>query len=796
MNTKYGIYRFPNEMVSNEKKKSFEFGREYGSAIWSQWEAKFYSRNAKHTKWRKYANGEQDIARIEKNIMRNYIKKEFLHYDKEDRIKDLAWLLREFKNSVDMGEFIPVVKATDPFAMEIKDTRKNEKMKLFYAKDFLMQAAQLNGGQSPIPLESIPQSKEQVDLEEETAKPLRVERGELKALDFFSLTNRFDLIQEEVMDDALDSNIMISYTSTDPIEGIKIKRIHPDKYVGDEDNPDKYFTNSRYHGHIDHITVGTFRNIASASGLKFTEEQIVKIAGCSTIDELNDNILIKVLFYSYQTYFLDVKKKKINRNTKSISLIDRSKDIGTDKEYSPKLASDKSEKIEENYDVWFEGIMVLDADRTLIRHRLVQNIPSYKGKILSPYVVCRPRKIGIVEELIPRIDAMTELRLRILHLRNTLRGDTLNVFQDEITDVHLNGKDQPPLPPQEVLSFLLTLGINFIKTRDDEGDPIPGGKTSFSVTPESIPRSLIELSNQYLQEEQKLYRAFGAYQYNQVKQDPKTNTINEPYRMTDNTAMRDYTNCLFEWSRQNLQVISARLNDAIEFPYVKQMLEDNLGDEDVNVMTQYFKDRKQHYFGLYLDYIPSQQERLDFAAGIKVHLQNGELTVADEWDLMMIRNPNQARATLALRLEANRKRMEQFEINKVKEASNANIEASNAAYENKAKLSQQEHEQKLQLEQYKFNNETFLLQKDGEIKINVANVSANAKVTGDQFRQQFEADLTKFKKEQDAKNRQEAINLSYDKQEKLFKLKQGEIDSINDESPAQPIDLSTLQNTI
>ena len=48
-----------------------------------------------------------------------------------------------------------------------------------------------------------------------------------------------------------------------------------------------------------------------------------------------------------------------------------------------------------------------------------------------------------------------------------------------------------------------------------------------------------------------------------------------------------------------------------------------------------------------------------------------------------------------------------------------------------------------------------------------------------------------LKKEQDAKNRQDAINLSYDKQQQLYKLKQGEIDNINEE-PTQSIDLSTL----
>ena len=189
MMKQYGISRFPDELVSNEKKKSFEFAKDYASAIWSEWESQFYSRNLLFEKLEKYANGEQDIERLENNITNNgkLIKKEFLRYDKKDKVKFLPKLLRAFYNSVDMSEFVPIVKATDPTAMEVKSARKAEKVKLFHAKDFINDIAALNGGQSPVPPEMIPQSKEQIDLEEETAKPLRVERGELKALEFISI---------------------------------------------------------------------------------------------------------------------------------------------------------------------------------------------------------------------------------------------------------------------------------------------------------------------------------------------------------------------------------------------------------------------------------------------------------------------------------------------------------------------------------------------------------------------------------------------------------------------------------
>ena len=64
-----------------------------------------------------------------------------------------------------MKEFSPSVYALDPTAREEKSARKNEKMDLFYAKDFIQQMAQINGGFTDIPAEQIPESQEQVEIE-------------------------------------------------------------------------------------------------------------------------------------------------------------------------------------------------------------------------------------------------------------------------------------------------------------------------------------------------------------------------------------------------------------------------------------------------------------------------------------------------------------------------------------------------------------------------------------------------------------------------------------------------------
>ena len=789
----YNIYKFPDEMVSNETKKSFEFARDYASAIWSEWESKYYSQNIHFDKLKKYALGEHDIEHIENNITNNgkLIKREFLRYDKKDRVKILPKLLRNFYNGVDMEEFVPVIKALDPTAMEVKSNRKNEKMKMFHAKDFIEEIAALNGGSSPIPLDQIPQSKEQVQLEEETAKPLRVERGELKAIEFVSIMNDFPTQQKQLLIDAVELNKMVVKVDTDPQEGIKIERINPQEHICGK-GTDMFYSNSPYHGVVKEITVGMFKNICAESGLKFKDEDIKRMAGISTNDKLNDQVKICVLYYAFKTFFREsfyVKKKynkKLQRHTGAISII-------KEEDYKPNTGLDKSEKKVDNYDVWFEGIMVLDADKTIIRHRLVKNMPEHRGKIIPPYIVCSPREVGLIEESVSKVDSIQELRLRILHHRNNLKGDITEIDPDAIANVVLT-PGQPPLSPQEVLSYYFTMGLAFRKTKDEDGEIIQNNRP-LSQIPESIPRALIELTNQYISEINELKESFGAVQYDMVKPDPKTTMPQELYRLSDNTALRDYTNALFGLSIRVYQSVSSRINDAFKWKNIRELFMDNIGIEDVETLEQFKKDRKNHYFEVYLDHIPTKQERMDFVSDITAHIQNGELDALDKIELLQIRNPLQARASLRLRLESKRKQMQEWELNKIKENQNQNIMASNAAYENKSRLSAQEHQQKIELEQLKFQNEAFLTQKQGEIKIIETNNKSEEKFQLEEFRNKYAADLTIFKKQQDEKLRKEIQQMSAENQAKLIKLRRGEISDINEPS-AEDVDLSNLQTQI
>ena len=780
------IYNFPDELVSNEAKLSKEFAREYALAMWNEWSSNYHIRYNKLKEFRQYAEGKQSPEKCKSKIKGKLILDKHINVDWEDKLNLLPTLLRKYYNGVDMSQFTPVVRAIDVHAAKLKNARKEQKLKNFYAKDFIQQTAQL--GTPIVPLDEIPQSKEQIELEEETASPLKKEIAEELALSVVSKDNYFEMIKEDALKDGVEQELYAVRIETDPIEGIKLNYIKHENFIyGKTSN--RHFTDCKYFGEVKHITVGQLKNIAKRGGVKITDDEIRELLSLSKEDKINNKTLVKVLFYSFETDFTDVFKKKVNRNTNEVRLLDRTSDVGTEREYNPKMASDKSEKITETYPVWLEGVMILDGSKNkVIKHNKCFSMPEHRGKVLPPFIVCRPRKISLIEEIIPRIDSIDLLRYRILHLRNTLKGNITRLDPDSLANVTLGNET---LEPDEVLSLYFAQYIAFDKNVDEFTGDVTQRRSGVNEIPSAIPYALRELTTQFIQEIQLLQQTFGAIQYDEAKPDPETQGKFEMYRNSDNTALRDYTKNLYTWIVRVNQVISSRLNDIDSFPNLLERYANELDTEDEDVKKFFLEERKKSRFEVYEDMIMTKEEKADFAQLLNMHVSAGQLDALDIQILKNVRNPKVAAARLRLMLMTKQKQQQDFEMQKMQENQNQNVVSAQVAGEIKQKTLELEYSLKSQLEKTKFENDYMLLQKQGEIKILETSNANQTKMQLEEFRKKFESDLTAFKKEQDAKNRQDAINLSYDKQQQLFKLKQGEIQDIN-EQPNQSIDLSTL----
>ena len=154
---------------------------------------------------------------------------------------------------------------------------------------------------------------------------------------------------------------------------------------------------------------------------------------------------------------------------------------------------------------------------------------------------------------------------------------------------------------------------------------------------------------------------------------------------------------------------------------------------------------------------------------------------------MSIQNLKEAAAKVALKVNANRKKMAAQEINKIKENQNQNILAAQASGEQNRQTLELDHTLRMERERVKFEQDAFLLQKNGEIKIHEATVQGDAKVTAAQFSNQFTADLAMAKKRMDEETMIKKLNISKENQKELIRERRG---ITNNSTPE--VDLSTI----
>jgi len=346
------------------------------------------------------------------------------------------------------------------------------------------------------------------------------------------------------------------------------------------------------------------------------------------------------------------------------------------------------------------------------------------------------------------------------------------------------------LTPKEVLSMYFTMSLAFRKTKDEDGEPVNQNRPLQEMD-SGIPRALIQLSTEFITEIQLLNQSFGIVQYEQSKPNPKTMGVMEMYRFSDNTNMRDYVNSLYQWSVNCYQSVSSRINDAFEWKNVRDKFIDIIGTDDVEVIEEFRKNRGNHFFGIYIDYIPNDEEKAQIQQSVNQYVTQGVLDPLDALEITNIKNRKRALAMLRLRLMAKQKELQAAKEQEYQQQVGVGVATSNAAAENKIKVLQVEYQLRAQENAIKFEREAFLLQKEGEIKISEQQIQRDAKITSQQFANQYTADLTKFKKEADADIMRERLDKSLYNQQQAIKLRKGEISDVN-ETDSPEIDLSQL----
>lgn len=780
------INQFPDELVPNSEKKSIEFGEKYATAMWEKEKGKYLKNKEEFKLNRLYATANHPVDDIRSNIERKFIEKSYLQIDYTSKVTILQDQLNKVRNSVNMKEFTANVSAIDPTARLEKQNRKNEKLKLLYSKDFF-QKIQQAGGEIPIPLDDMPESEQQIELEE-LRKPLDIEKAEELAILGIFKDNMFEETQHRAFNDALVCGIGWCRPYLDPIEGVRLKYVDAENMFHSKSN-DRFLRDVVYFGEFDSLTVSDIKKISSRNNIVITDEQIQEWLGDVAY---NPDAVINVIRYAFKTFHKDVYKVKKNRKNNKMSIIDRTKDEGTDKAYNPKMDSDISSKVEDVYDVWYQGILIVnEGSYKCIEHKLMENMLEYNGVILTPYVGFAPRidKNGynsLVSTVRPNVKQFQEIKWRIQHLRNSIRPNRVKINSSSLSKVK-NG-DGSYYTPDEVMKFFFTLGIEFEVTEDADGyETMP--KTAIRETPNERMYALLDLLPLYDREKQEILEAFGYIGADLSKPDEKSLVENEVYRLSDNQALKDYSDTLFTWSGLVAAYCSSMLDEVFKDSDLKDKYVDMIGIDDVNVINKYRKNRGKHFFDHIIEFLPTRAERLELNQALNYEIQRGTLNMADVFEIKQIKSKKVAFAVMSERIEMRMKESQKYEMDKSNNMQNGNIMATQARAESDMQVAQLEFQLKAQLEDLKHKHRMDELQAQKELEFMRENRDKEFKVALMDREQQTLAQRDNMKKDRDEETRLKAINESKRLEEELAR-KKGQIKN----ETTEEVDLKTLLN--
>jgi len=255
---------FPSQMVSEEEKKSLEYGLLVGQAIEYEW---FRGGRVNSNKWvtgyqnynrlRLYARGEQSVQKYKDELSIN---------------GDLSYLNLDWKPVPIIPKFVDIVSngiaskeyelkayAQDPFSLKQRTDYVSSVYRDMMAQDYLNNIKELTGinlyNSDP---KVLPQSKEELEIHMQLNYKQSVEIAEEEAINNTLAFNKYQLINKRVIDDIVIIGIGAVKTSFNKSEGVVVDYVDPANLVYSYTN-DPNFEDIYYVGEIKSLTLAEIK---------------------------------------------------------------------------------------------------------------------------------------------------------------------------------------------------------------------------------------------------------------------------------------------------------------------------------------------------------------------------------------------------------------------------------------------------------------------------------------------------------------------------------------------------------
>ena len=746
---------FPDQVVPDVEKASYDYGLQVGRAIESEWfrnDRGWYDRfNTNYNNFhrlRLYARGEQSIQKYKDELSIN---------------GDLSYLNLDWKPVPVIPKFVDIVVngmsqrsydikayAQDPESIMKRTAYAEALQRDMMQKDLINQIQQMTGldvsksqGKG---LEM--ESEEDLQLHMQMDYKESIEVAEEEVINNVLAKNKYDLTRRRLNQDLTILGIAATKTSFNRSEGVTVDYVDPASLVYSY-TEDPNFEDIYYVGEVKPISLPELKK--QFPDLTPSElEEIQKYPGNQNYTRnwsgRYDDSTVQVLYFEYKTYTNQVFK--IKQTASGLEKALEKQDTFID---APE--GDNFKKAFRSIEVLYSGAKILGHEK-MLEWKVAENMTRPNAdtvKVNMNYNIVAPRLYkGRIESIVSRITGFADMiqltHLKLQQVMSRIVPDGVYMDIDGLAEVDLgNGTNYNPA---EALNMYFQTGSLVGRSMTQDGGMNPGKvpiqELSTSNGMGKI-QSLIQTYEYYL----KMIRDVTGLNEARDGTLPDKQSLVGLQKLAaanSNVATRHVLQASLYLTLRTCENISLRVADALMFPMTKQSLMSSISRYNVGTLEE-LSGLNIHDFGIFLELEPDEEQRQILEQNIQIALQAGQIGLEDAIDIREVANLKLANQMLKKRRKDKAAREQQAQQANMQAQAQSNAQLAEQTAMAEAQKQQILTEQKMQLEKAKSDFEVQKMEREAQIKQQLMELEFNYNMQLTQAQGQSKKSQEEFKED-------------------------------------------------
>ena len=754
INTNYNS-SFPDQVVPDAEKATYEYGLQVGRAIESEWfrnDRGWYDRfNTNYNNFhnlRLYARGEQSIKKYKDELSIN---------------GDLSYLNLDWKPVPVIPKFVDIVVngmsqrsydikayAQDPESIMKRTAYAEALQRDMMQKDLINQIQQVTGldvsKSQGVGLEM--ESEEDLQLHMQMDYKESIEVAEEEVINNVLAKNKYDLTRRRLNQDLTILGIAATKTSFNRSEGVTVDYVDPASLVYSY-TEDPNFEDLYYVGEVKPISLSELKK--QFPNLTPNElKEIQKYPGNQNYTRnwsgRYDDDTVQVLYFEYKTYTNQVFKIKQTASGLEKALEKQDTFIEAPE-------GDNFKKAFRSIEVLYSGAKILGHEK-MLEWKMAQNMTRPYAdtvKVNMNYNIVAPRLYkGRIESIVSRITGFADMiqltHLKLQQVMSRIVPDGVYMDIDGLAEVDLgNGTNYNPA---EALNMYFQTGSLVGRSMTQDGGMNPGKvpiqELSTSNGMGKI-QSLIQTYEYYL----KMIRDVTGLNEARDGTLPDKQSLVGLQKLAaanSNVATRHVLQASLFLTLRTCENISLRVADALMFPMTKQSLMSSISRYNVGTLEE-LSNLNIHDFGIFLELEPDEEQRQILEQNIQIALQAGQIGLEDAIDIREVANLKLANQMLKKRRKDKAAREQQAQQANMQAQAQSNAQLAEQTAMAEANKQQILTEQKMQLEKAKSDFEVQKMEREAQIKQQLMELEFNYNMQLTQAQGQSKKTQEEFKED-------------------------------------------------